>query len=194
MKDIRMNLRAPLSVLLLTASSAAFAHTNASAGGFVQGFAHPLMGVDHLLAMVVVGIWAATLSGAARWLLPAAFVVSMAIGATLGAGIALPMVEPIIALSVLVLGVIVATAVRMPLAVGVALVALFAVFHGHAHFAEMPEEGLALAFGAGMLVATGLLHAIGLLMAVQGQRLGSWLPRAAGALTGLVGVALLLGL
>ena len=130
---------------------------------FATGAAHPLSGWDHLLAMVAVGLWAAQLGGRSRWLVPAAFVGVMTLGALLGhAGLALPGVEQGIAASILILGLLIAAAVRLPVAASMAIVGLFALFHGVAHGAEMPATAGGLSYGAGFIVATALLHAVGL--------------------------------
>ena len=130
---------------------------------FSAGLAHPLTGVDHILAMVAVGLWAAQLGGRARWLVPAAFVTVMALGGALGrAGVNVPSVEQGIAASVLVLGLLIAAAVRLPVAAGMALVGVFAVFHGFAHGAEMPVTAGGLIYGAGLVAATVLLHVAGI--------------------------------
>ena len=158
-----------LALLLLATSSAAVAHPGDHAGGALHGFLHPFAGFDHLLAMLIVGMWAARLPGATRWLLPAVFVCSMAIGAALGE-IGLPLVEPMIVLSVLVFGLAATLAKRLPVSIGGAVVALFALYHGHAHFTEMPDTSPA-AFLAGMLLATALLHLAGALMFLWAARL-----------------------
>jgi urease accessory protein len=147
------------ALAFLAASPVVFAHPGDHAGGLAHGFAHPFLGLDHLLAMLIVGIWAARLAGSARWALPGVFVAFMAMGAALGQ-VALPYVEPMIQLSVLVfvLGTILAK--RLPAWVGGCVVALFALYHGHAHFAEMPDTSAA-AYLAGMLSATALLHFAG---------------------------------
>ncbi|HQS11097.1 MAG TPA: HupE/UreJ family protein, partial [Xanthobacteraceae bacterium] len=125
---------------LALAPSLAFAHTGVGAThGFVHGFMHPVTGLDHVLAMVTVGILAWQMGGRAIWLLPASFVTLMAVGGALGmSGFDLPYVETGIALSVVVLGAAVAMGVKAPLAFAMGLVGMFAVFHGHAHGAEMP--------------------------------------------------------
>jgi urease accessory protein len=158
-----------IPLLLLAATPVALAHPGDHAGGLAHGFAHPFLGIDHLLAMLIVGIWAARLSGGARWLLPGVFVSFMGIGAALG-GIALPFVEPMILLSVLVFGLATVLAKRLPLWIGSALVALFALYHGHAHFTEMPDTS-AVGFLVGMLLATALLHLTGAFMFLQAARL-----------------------
>lgn len=130
---------------------------------FAGGASHPLLGLDHLIAMVAVGLWAAQLGGRSRWLLPVAFVGFMVLGALAGhAGQTFPGVEQAIAASILVLGLLIAATVRLPLAAGMAVVGGFALFHGVAHGAEMPATAGGLAYGLGFAVTTALLHAIGL--------------------------------
>jgi urease accessory protein len=130
---------------------------------FASGAAHPLSGWDHLLAMIAVGLWAAQLGGHRRWLVPAAFVAVLAAGAALGhAGVNLPGVEKGIAASILLLGLLIATTVRLPGPAGIALVGVFGLFHGLAHGAEMPVTAGGLGYGAGFVVATLFLHLVGL--------------------------------
>jgi urease accessory protein len=182
-----------LSVLSLFIMSAT-AHAHVIPGdvhGFSSGFGHPLHGWDHLLAMVAVGLWAAQLGGRARWQVPASFVGVMAIGAAVAmAGIHAPFVEQGIVLSVMVLGLLIALAARTPVAASMAIVALFALFHGHSHGTEMPVNAVGFAYGAGFALATALLHAcgIGLAYAVQSIRLP--VIRWAGAAIAVSGVAL----
>lgn len=146
----------------LAASGAALAHTGDHGTGLAAGLAHPFMGLDHLLAMVAVGVLAVQAGGRRLWLLPATFVSVMAAGAVAGAyGLALPQVEGMIALSVLVLGLLVALAASAEWRWPVALIALFALFHGHAHGAEMPGLSSPLLYFAGFIAATAVLHAIG---------------------------------
>jgi urease accessory protein len=130
---------------------------------FATGAAHPFSGWDHLLAMIAVGLWAAQLGGRCRWLVPVAFVTVMALGAAPGpAGFAVPGVEQGIAVSLLVLGLLIATAVRLPVPAGMAIVGLFALFHGAAHGSEMPATADGIGYGAGFVAATALLHVVGL--------------------------------
>lgn len=130
---------------------------------FGTGFGHPLSGWDHLLAMIAVGLWAFQLGGRARWLVPLAFVGTMVVGAMCGhSGLALPGIEQGIAASLFVLGLLIAFAVRLPLAAGMSVVGLFALFHGWAHGAEMPVTSSGLSYGAGFMAATVLLHLAGL--------------------------------
>ena len=149
-----------LAALMALAPSAAFAHTGVGdTVGFAHGFMHPITGIDHVLAMVMVGVFAWQLGGRALWLVPTTFVLVMAIGGALGvAGIGVPFVEAGIALSVIVLGAIVAFGIKAPVAVAMAVVGLFAVFHGHAHGSEMPESAAGMAYGLGFMLATALLH------------------------------------
>ena len=140
------------------------AHTFGSQGaGLMAGLTHPFVGLDHLLAMFAVGIWAGQLGGRAVWLIPLTFVSVMAVAATLASfGLLLPLMEPAIACSVLVLGLLIAGSVRLPTSVGVLLVSLFAVFHGYAHGLELPQAASPILYGAGFVLATALLHGIGI--------------------------------
>lgn len=175
----------------------AFAHTGAGAtSGVAAGFAHPLLGLDHLLAMVAVGGWAALLGGRALWLVPAAFVGAMLAGGALAlSGVELPMVETMIALSVVALGVLVAANVRVVAGVGMAVAAAFAVFHGHAHGSELPAGLSAAGYAAGFALATALLHLAGIGVATLAVRLASTRAvRWAGAATAAAGLGIAAGL
>ena len=174
------------------ASSAAMAHVGIhSAGGSSAGWAHPFMGLDHLLAMVAVGIWAAQCGGRYLLLLPATFVATMAAGAVAGTfGLPLPQVEGMVALSVLVLGLLVALALNTRWVWPVSLVALFALFHGHAHGTEMPEFSAPWLYFAGFTIATAALHAIGVAAGVA-LKTRPGILRAGGAAIGLAGSWLL---
>lgn len=154
-------------VLALAAAllpAAAGAHSGADgAGGFASGFLHPLAGLDHVLAMVAVGLWGAQLGPPALWVLPVAFPLVMALGGVAGiVGLPLPSVEWGIALSVIVLGAAIALDQRPRLALAAVVVAFFAVFHGYAHGAELPAQAGPLAYSAGFVVATGMLHLTGI--------------------------------
>jgi len=163
-----------LAVLLLPAAAWAHPGIPGHTHGFVNGLAHPLTGLDHLCAMVAVGLWAAQRGGRALWLMPLAFVSVMAAGGVLGmAAVPMPFVEPAILASVLVLGLLVAASVRLPLAAGAALVGWFALFHGYAHGAEMPRSASGLAYGLGFVAATAGLHFLGIGLGLLAQRLGS---------------------
>ncbi|MCX2723748.1 HupE/UreJ family protein [Roseibium salinum] len=159
---IRLALAAALSV---SAASPALAHVDPSVhGSFAAGFTHPLFGTDHVLAMIAVGLWAALLGGRALWALPTAFVGAMIAGFALSlAGAPLPYVEPLILASVIVFGVAVALALRLPLGFSAALVAAFGVCHGYAHGGEIGSAG-EFGYAAGFVLATALLHAAGLLI------------------------------
>ncbi|KQO43106.1 MULTISPECIES: HupE/UreJ family protein [unclassified Methylobacterium] len=177
----------------------ALAHTGqGDASGLAHGFLHPLTGLDHMLAMVAVGLVAAQVGGRAMVLVPLSFIGMMMVGGALGAaGVALPHVETAIALSVAVLGAAVALRLTMPVAAAMALVGVFAVFHGHAHGAEMPEAASGLAYGAGFVAATALLHAAGLGLGLGMGRLGEGngrpALRVAGAAFAAAGLGLLAG-
>ncbi|NPU23500.1 HupE/UreJ family protein [Bradyrhizobium denitrificans] len=151
-------------LLSVLTASPGFAHEQTGVGGgLAAGLLHPLTGLDHLVAMVAVGIWGAQLDGAAIWVLPIVFPLVMALGAVVGIlKIGLPVPELVIALSALVLGLAVALRVRAPFVLAAAVVAVFAIFHGHAHGAELPSAANPLAYGCGFVVATGLLHAFGI--------------------------------
>ena len=185
-------IRAGLALAGVVASGAALAHPgHEHGGGLAAGFSHPLLGADHLLAMLAVGAWAWQLGGKARWAVPLSFVTLMAGAAALGAaGVAMPMVESGIAASLLVLGLLIACAVRVSPAVGAAIVAVFAIFHGHAHGTEMPGYAQAWQYGAGFLLATAGLHGAGLLLGKAIGRHALWL-RASGVLVGLSGAWML---
>jgi urease accessory protein len=181
--------------LLGAGSEAAQAHTGLEhAVSFAAGFAHPWSGLDHMLAMVAVGLWAGLNGGRALWAWPAAFVGMMTVGGVLGiAGVPMPLVEPGILASVIVFGLLVLAAARLPLAIGAALVAAFALLHGHAHGAELPADAAAASYAPGFALATTLLHAIGLAVAYLGRgEHAALLVRGAGALVAAAGVALAL--
>jgi len=191
--------RLGLTAALVLLPSVAFAHTGDHATGFAYGFQHPITGLDHILAMVMVGVFAWQLGGRAVWLVPATFVAVMALGGALGvSGIEVPFVEIGIALSVVVLGAAVAFGVRAPLAAAMALVGFFAIFHGHAHGMEMPADTGGLAYGIGFMLGTALLHlggiAIGFVIGRLADRNGPTVTRAAGALVGVAGVGILTGI
>jgi len=148
------------------------AHTlGAHGAGLMAGLTHPLVGLDHLLAMIAVGIWAGQLGGRAVWLIPLTFVSVMAAAATLASfGLLLPLMEPAIACSVLVLGLLIAGSVRLPTSVGALLVGLFAVFHGYAHGLELPQAASPILYGAGFVLATSLLHGLGIGFALNSRK------------------------
>lgn len=177
--------------LALIAAPAAAHSGHGNIGGFVAGLAHPLLGLDHMLAMAAVGLWAAQLGGRALWQVPAAFLGVMAVGAGLAmTGLALPQVEGMILASVLVLGLAVAWAGRLPVSAAVGVAGLFALFHGAAHGQELPAGAGAGFYAAGFLLATTALHAIGLALAAAAPRRFHMASRLIGGLTALGGLAL----
>jgi len=171
-------------------SGLALAHVGndgAAHHGFAQGFAHPFTGLDHLAAMLAVGLWSA---GSARrpWLAPLAFVAMLLAGALLAqGGLQFPAVEPMIAASLVAAGLLLMAPLQLPAAAGALLVGGFALFHGAAHGQEL-GGGMAL---AGMVGATALLHGLGLALGHGLRRRSVWLPRAAGAGVALLGLGLL---
>ncbi len=185
--------------LFATAAVPAFAHLDPLAhGSFAAGLSHPVFGADHVLAMVAVGLWAAQIADvpgrrAALWAVPAAFVGTMSIGFALAIyGIHLPFVEPAILASVIGLGLLVGLAVRLPVAASAAVVAIFALFHGHAHGAELGQAG-AWTFGLGFIAATALLHAAGVAIGMVASRGSAVVTRILGAAAAIGGVSLAFG-
>jgi urease accessory protein len=184
------------ATMLLLFAVPALAHTGSSTGGFIGGFAHPLFGLDHVVAMVAVGLWGAFLGPPAIWLLPIVFPLVMAFGGVIGIlGVPLPGVETAIALSAIVLGTMVALAARPPLWVAALIVGAFAIFHGHAHGAELPPGADVVAYSVGFVVATGMLHLTGIAIGLLARwRAGRIAVRTAGGAIALAGVAFLSGL
>ena len=182
------------AALMTMAASPAFAHLDPAAhGSLMAGISHPLFGADHILAMVAVGIWASQIGGRAFWAVPVAFVSMMALGFGLAvAGMSLPFVEPAILASVIGLGLLVAAAIRLPVAASAAVVGIFALFHGHAHGGELGSAG-ALPFGLGFLAATAALHGTGLALGLGVSRLGPALARILGIATVVGGAAITFG-
>ena len=185
----------------LFAATPAFAHLDpASHGSFAAGFTHPIFGLDHVLAMIAVGLWAALIGGRSVWILPTAFVGAMLAGFGLSmAGLPLPYVEPAILASVVVFGLVVALALRLPNWLSITLVALFGACHGHAHGGEIGSAGL-FGYATGFVLATALLHAVGVLIGysahVSAGHNGSVarnMIRALGAATAACGVLLAAG-
>ncbi len=186
------------AAILFMASAPAFAHLNPEEhGSFMAGFSHPLFGMDHILVMVAVGLWAAQLSQGGRksalWIVPAAFVAAMGTGFAFAlTGIELPFVEPAILASVIALGLLVTIAVRLPTAACAAIVAVFAIFHGHAHGGELGSAG-ALQFGIGFVMATALLHLAGIVAGLGISRFSPYVARILGGITALLGLSLAFG-
>jgi urease accessory protein len=156
-------------------------------GGFLAGLEHPVLGLDHVVAMVSVGIWGAQLRQPAIWVLPVTFPMVMSFGGILGGlGVPIPGIEIGIALSAIVLGMMIALVVRPPLWVAGVIVGIFAIFHGYAHGAELPESANAISYAMGFVIATGSLHALGILIGV----INKWPAGAKILRVGGVGVAL----
>lgn len=181
---------------VVVAAAPAFAHLDPEAhGSFMAGISHPIFGLDHVLAMLAVGLWAAQIGGKAIWSVPAAFVGTMALGFVLAvSGLGLPFVEPAILASVIALGLLVATAAKLPTAASAAIVGVFALFHGHAHGGELGSAG-ALSFGVGFVIATALLHVAGIGLGLGIARLsgGAIAARIIGGATALAGLVLAFG-
>jgi len=187
-----------LTIAAALLPATAFAHPgHVEAGGFAHGFLHPMSGLDHILAMVAVGAFAVGIGGRALWMVPAAFVAMMAVGGFLGMeGVRLPLVEIGIATSVIVLGLAVALRWKLPVAVASALVGLFAIFHGHAHGAEMPVDASGLGYAVGFMLATASLHVMGIGLGLAVGKVGArsqLVLRAGGGVMALAGFALLGG-
>lgn len=178
-------------------STAALAHVgDHSHMSFTEGLLHPFTGLDHALAMVAVGLWASQLGGRALWLLPLTFPAVMAVGAVLGvSGVVLPWVEIGIAGSVMVLGAVVALALRPSLAISMPLIGAFALLHGYSHGIELPASASALSYGAGFIAATLVLHAVGIATGLIAGRLPvRFTARTAGGAIAVLGVVLLVTL
>jgi len=194
MKSIKFYCLLALPGIIFLLPISAYAHTGIGPGpGFFNGFNHPIGGFDHILAMVAVGIWASQTGGKAVRAVPATFVGIMLLGYILGiTGLSLPFVEEGILTSVLILGVLIATAARLPLAAGMTIVGLFALFHGHVHGTEMPFSVSGVAYGAGFAAATALLHVSGIVTGVLLLRktAGAKLIRYSGAAIAVAGVYL----
>ena len=162
--------------------------------GFAAGLTHPLSGLDHLLAMTAVGLWAVQRAGRAIWAIPLAFVSLMVLGGMLGmAGLGqIPLIDQAVAASVLILGIFIATSARLPISTAILIIGLFAVFHGYAHGAEMPASASGLLYGLGFVIATAMLHLCGMAIGVAAQKTNSLkLVRCAGCAMALCGLGLM---
>ena len=180
--------------LLALVPGTASAHTETgTVGGFISGFKHPINGLDHIVAMVAVGLWGAFLGGRAMWLLPVVFPMVMAFGGALGVmGVPLPGIEVGIAISGVCLGLMVCLAAKPPLWVAAVLVGVFAIFHGHAHGTERPTAANALTYAVGFVICTGLLHLSGIAFGLLVRwNWGRVTVRVAGAAIALVGFGFL---
>ena len=180
---------------LIVLATVAQAHTDGETGGFISGFTHPILGWDHVIAMVAVGLWGAFLGKPAIWILPVVFPLVMAFGGALGVlGVPIPAVEAGIALSGVVLGLLIAFAVRAPLWVAAVIVGIFAIFHGHAHGTELPEAANPFDYGIGFVIGTGALHLAGIVLGLLvGSSAGRVVVRAAGGIIAALGAAFLFG-
>lgn len=190
-------IRNAILALALLAAGPALAHTGAGGpAGFASGFLHPILGPDHVIAMIAVGLWGVFLGAPAIWVLPIVFPLVMALGGAFGMiGIPLPAVETGIALSAVILGVCVLFALKPPLPIAAAIVGAFAIFHGYAHGTEMPEASSAVAYALGFVIATGMLHLAGILFGSLARwDAGRIAVRTAGGLIALAGGAFLTGL
>jgi urease accessory protein len=183
-------------LLCLSAGSTGWAHTGSNSGGFLGGLAHPALGPDHVVAMVAVGLWGAFLGPPAIFTLPVVFPLVMAGGGVLGIlGVPLPGVELGIAVSAVVLGLMVALAAKPRLWIAAVLVGAFAIFHGYAHGAELPPGADALAYSAGFVIATGVLHLLGIGFGLLARwPAGRIAVRMAGVAIALAGLVFLGGL
>lgn len=183
------------ALILVLMTQAAEAH-GGHGGGFASGLLHPVTGWDHVIAMVAVGLWGAFLGRPAIWVLPVVFPLVMAFGGALGVlGVPVPQVETGIALSAVVLGLLVAGAARLPLIWAGVIVGLFAIFHGHAHGTELPAAANPFAYALGFVIATGLLHVVGILFGLLTRwQNGQLAVRAGGLAVAAGGVAFLTGL
>lgn len=182
--------------MVLLRTTPAWAHVGENLGGFESGLLHPISGLDHVVAMVAVGLWGAILGAPALWLLPIVFPMVMAVAGAAGAvGIPLPGVEIGIAMSGIFLGLMVVLATRPPLWAAAVATGIFAVFHGHAHGAELPESANAIVYAVGFVIATGLLHLMGIAIGWVGRwPAGRILVRAAGVGIAFAGGVFLMGM
>ncbi len=185
--------RTLMATILLLAVPPLSAHTTGGAiGGLGSGLGHPFLGLDHLLAMLAVGVWAYQLGASALWKVPLVFVLTLLVGASLGlAGVSLPLIEPMIAASLMALGLVIAMKLRVMPILASMIVAVFALFHGVAHGVEMPLAVSPMAYVVGFSLATMLLHALGAILAYGFQQSSQAVLMRAGGV-GLVGTGLLL--
>ena len=181
--------------LVLFAGTAGAHQAVGLAGGFVSGFMHPILGWDHVVAMVAVGLWGAFLGSPAIWILPVVFPLVMALGGALGViGVPIPAVETGIAASAVVLGAMVAFAARPPIWVAALIVGAFAIFHGHAHGTELPNATNPIVYSLGFVIATGMLHLCGIAFGLLVRwPAGKVAVQAGGAAIALAGVGFLTG-
>jgi len=188
-----LNIKLTAATILLTTSSIAFAHTGHGTSGLAAGLAHPFFGLDHLLAMVAVGLWAAQSGGRRVWLLPAAFMITLAVGGGIGMQWQhpVPLIETGIALSVLALGLLITLSLKFPVAACMAITALFGLLHGYAHGLELPGSAAPGAYTLGFLSATAVLHLGGIAVGVATRQRYAALAKIAGGVIAMSGVGLL---
>ena len=193
---ISLILGALLSALMI--SEPAFAHVTDEGlkGGFLSGYVHPLLGWDHVAAMVAVGIWGAFLGRRAIWVLPIVFPFIMVIGGILGMlGVPVPFIVPGIALSSIIIGLAIAFKWQAPLSIASIIVGLFAIYHGYAHGQNLPAASNPIAFAFGFVLGSGTLHLIGILFSLLDRyRWGVRSLQLAGVIIALVGLAVLTGM
>jgi urease accessory protein len=177
-------------------SDVALAHQGGVIGGFTSGFTHPILGWDHVIAMVAVGLWGAFLGMPAIWVLPVVFPLVMAFGGALGVmGVPVPSIETGIAVSSIVLGLMVAFAVRPPIWIAAVIVGAFAIFHGHAHGTELPGAANPITYSLGFVIATGMLHLLGIAFGLLVRwPLGKLAVRTGGGVIAMLGVGFLTGM
>lgn len=182
-------------IMLAAACKPALSHIGVgSATSFAAGLAHPLFGIDHILVIVAVGFWAALKGERALWAWPAAFLGLMLAGGELGiVGVSVPFVEPVILASIVALGLLVAAAVDLPVAIGAVIIGFFALFHGHAHGTEITETAGGHEYLAGFALATALLHGAGIGLGLLSGRRFRGLVQLAGAATAAAGLGLIVG-
>ncbi len=177
---------------LFSLSNVAIAHPGHDVSGFSAGLMHPFSGIDHLLAMLAVGLWAAQGGGKKIWLLPATFMSMLAIGAAIAMRWpSLPLVEAGIATSVLALGLLVALSLQLPATLSMAITALFGLLHGYAHGLELPGSASPTTYAPGFLAATATLHLIGIAMGVASRKRHAVIAQALGIVIAVSGVYLL---
>ena len=194
--QVNTSIRIALTAAFVMIAAPVYAHSGEGlAGGLVSGLLHPILGWDHLVAMVAVGLWGAFLGMPAIWILPVVFPLVMALGGAMGViGIPVPAVEMGIAASSLVLGLLIAAGARAPLWVAMAIIGAFAIFHGHAHGTELPEAANPIAYAVGFVLATGLLHTIGIgLGFITRLPRGVVAVRATGLIIAITGLGFLSG-
>jgi len=180
------------AIILFSTSSVAFAHPGHDVSGFAAGLMHPFSGLDHLLAMVAVGLWAAQSGGRKVWLLPATFMTMLAVGAGISMQWqSLPMVEAGIAASVLSLGLLIMLSLQLPVALSVSITALFGLFHGYAHGLELPQSAAPADYALGFLIATAALHLSGIAAGLAMRQRYAMISRVLGSAIAIGGVYLL---